>query len=82
MTDRAARCTSQAGRAPLVPTRPAAGWPGRVMGRYRTSRPAVSERLMCPGRRVPPLRLRSPFKAPGLTVSGLRSYHSLHVKLQ
>ncbi len=63
MTARAVRCASQAGRVPVVPGRPAAGWPGRLMGRYRTSRPAVSERLVCPGRRVLPLRLRSPSKS-------------------
>jgi hypothetical protein len=44
------------------------------MGWYRTSRPAVSERLVCPGRRVPPLRLLPFQRRPGsLSLVGVLS---------
>jgi hypothetical protein len=61
-TDRAARCASQAGRAPVVPARPTAGSLGRCRGRQRKRRPSASA-WWCPGRRVPPSRLRSLFKS-------------------
>jgi hypothetical protein len=37
---------------------------------------------VCPGRRAPPLRLRSPLKAPGLTVSRFRPFHGPDSELQ
>src|SRR5208337_3427153 len=67
MTDRGRRL-----RVLGVPGSGAASGASTVMpGDYpstRGTRPAVSQRLVCPGRRPPPLRLPSPFQAPGLTV--------------
>ena len=81
MTDPGGRCAYQAGRALAEPVRPVAGWPSRLMGRYRERLPAISERLCVPVA-CAPLRLRSPLKAPGLTVCGLQCFHGPDAELQ
>jgi hypothetical protein len=57
------------------------GSPSRLMGRYRKRLPAVSERPCVPVA-CAPLRLRSPLKAPGLTVYGLQCFHGPDAELQ
>jgi hypothetical protein len=81
MTHPGGRCTYQAGRAPAEQVRPVAGSLSRLMGRYRKRLPAISERLYVPVA-CALLRLRSPLKAPGLTVSGLQCFHGPDAELQ
>jgi hypothetical protein len=65
----------------VVP-RPAAGWPGRC-DRPVPDKPTCRQRTPDVSRgRVPPLRLHSPFKAPGLTVSGFQCFHGPDATLQ
>ena len=73
MMDRAAALSGR-GRAPMVPARLAAGWPGRCnrVGTGRTG--LLSASAWCAPGRVPPSRLRSFPKAPGFTVSWFRVF--------
>jgi hypothetical protein len=76
MTDWAA-AARPGGPAPSAPTRPTVSWPGRrdqpVPDADLPSED--SERLVSASRSwLPPLRLRSPSKAPRLTVSGFRAF--------
>jgi len=76
------RCTSQAAWAPIAATQPTVSWLGRCdrpvpdMPTCRQRTPSVSRR------RMPPLRLRSPFKSTRAHHLRVQFFHNPHIGLQ
>ena len=64
------RCAPEAGRTPIAPKRPTVTWPGRCDRPVSDCRPAVSERLVCPGGACRRCACAHLSKGARLTVSG------------